>query len=1650
MAITVDLVKKLILEYIGGKPLFGNPGNVWAGKHLVAIQIPHLGALGSLTGALGQLVNEAGSALSAVQSLVQNPLGALTGEVSSLAGNVLSQVQGISGLPGAALSQVTGAVSTLQTSAQGLLDHTNILSGVVQDAETIGTNALSAGELMKVTDPSDVMQLAGALFSDGQVDSIRQSLDPNVPGGVTDTLNLLLASTDPTEQTNLADNLSKQLTDHATALDTIVTTDQAATNQYILTRDITTGTHDLFPDTTNDAQNMLFDRIATPTLKQIFAEYPDDVRNENSGDLVLSDAGSGTISITTAASRTQVPPHTHPTSDIISLLTFIQQAIQTNTFTANTAGSVPASGGANNKFLCANGSWSTVSSNGTIVTANSSAVPDRSTLATSNTAVGALYLYESGREGEFVWDNSNLSTLVTADPSQGIYVAPTSDTTGASGAWVRKFTGKADARWWGLVDNGAGASNTTALINAIAALKALEQTTTSGFSQSSPGLYIPKGTYSGLTSALVITHELHIEGDDTGAPGGGGSVLKWVAGVHGFDCQSPCKITKLSLYGGYTGTAGEFHGIKVRSPITVEDCYIDSFQGNGIDMNATSVANGGTGETAGIANGTYVRRVFIQHCKSGIYAAGSDSSACSFSQTRVFFNREYGINDESFLGNTYLQPESVGNTLSSYRTNGASQKSLFLNPYSELGQPAAIFDQRTLILGGLLSNGYTGTGAWIDTQLGIAEAFRGIVGICPDRTSSWQIGHNVSGYFGNMGSTTIQASANTTGGNYWWRGGLGGIYQRLNDSDFAFVQGWTDASDTNWHTFGFPRMYLGLGNPANGPSLAKVLVRAMSSAPSDNQGQGAFTFNQAFTGAGSSPIAWIKDTGSPTSYTPIYSGTAVQAATRTALSQLDTSIAEAYLYESGREGTFVWNSSNLSSFVTADTQKGIYVAPASDTTGASGAWVRKFSGSIDIRWFGAVADCTAIGTGTDNAPAINAAKAVGALLGKSHEILIPKATLGYRVSSTLVFNYGTKLRGQGWHENPGNVGGTGYSPPQNWRGSILVFDQNVPGLQFIDFTDNNADSQAFEFEGARYSIIEDLALYGGAGTTVTAHGIEMRTVVNMRNVRVENFGGNGLKIIANTAGAAPYGITSKSRFSHCVFNSNKCHGAYVIGTDANIMVFDSCDFSNNGGAGYIDFTTIGNNVLTGCHFATNNQSNGLGTPATTQVQSDSSLLATSTNGSLLLINTSTAPHVLVGIYIESGVGSKAHVPQGTLILGGILGQGGSALLEATSYRVGFDGFGSLYADSVTPSSGGWTVNHASGGSADFVCAGGGTATARFLPGSGTFSHIAMFGNSNSSALGLDILAGNGGAYFSANLLEFRNAAQTINYFTHDGSNFTVQTGALKVGNVTVNSTAINVPPTGTDSFLGDRLVVKSPSSGAYATIRSDDSANTTRFVIWCSMDTDPVTYFDSEQFKFENLAESNVYLTMSSSGCVAQKLSVNDDVYDASTWDTNLSVPTKNAVRDKIETLPQILSQSAVAASHTGDLTETTLATITLPAGAMGANGKVEIQARWSFSGTAGTKTPKIKFGGTAIIASNVGATITAYRHNSEVANRNATNSQYTFVDGMNSSAASLMTTGTLAIDTTASVSITITGTLANAADTITLESYQVLLYPHS
>lgn len=139
----------------------------------------------------------------------------------------------------------------------------------------------------------------------------------------------------------------------------------------------------------------------------------------------------------------------------------------------------------------------------------------------------------------------------------------------------------------------------------------------------------------------------------------------------------------------------------------------------------------------------------------------------------------------------------------------------------------------------------------------------------------------------------------------------------------------------------------------------------------------------------------------------------------------------------------------------------------------------------------------------------------------------------------------------------------------------------------------------------------------------------------------------------------------------------------------------------------------------------------------------------------------------------------------------------------------------------------------------------------------------------------------------------------------------------------------------------------------------------------------------------------------------------------------------------------QIIHESAVASAVTNTLTLTTLRTVTIPAGLMGANDALRIRSLWSCTNSANNKQFMTVFNGAAgtTFWSTGQTTITILPNEHIIANRNATNSQVGLnsgnSSGWNTSTSTLVTS---AIDTTVAVDLLFRGQMAALAETITLE----------
>ena len=134
----------------------------------------------------------------------------------------------------------------------------------------------------------------------------------------------------------------------------------------------------------------------------------------------------------------------------------------------------------------------------------------------------------------------------------------------------------------------------------------------------------------------------------------------------------------------------------------------------------------------------------------------------------------------------------------------------------------------------------------------------------------------------------------------------------------------------------------------------------------------------------------------------------------------------------------------------------------------------------------------------------------------------------------------------------------------------------------------------------------------------------------------------------------------------------------------------------------------------------------------------------------------------------------------------------------------------------------------------------------------------------------------------------------------------------------------------------------------------------------------------------------------------------------------------------------KIFSLSAPV-SLTGSTSVVTLATITIPAGLLGANGKLKIYPLWLTTNNANVKTLRALFGGststtmTSQSVPNNSGLVIIRNVNNEAAQKTSSG----LVAGIGASSGSIAST---TIDTTAATTITITGQLAVGTDTLTLE----------
>jgi hypothetical protein len=323
-------------------------------------------------------------------------------------------------------------------------------------------------------------------------------------------------------------------------------------------------------------------------------------------------------------------------------------------------------------------------------------VPSRAAMANAVHAPGAsLLLTEAGREGLFLFDAADLSAEVASDPAQAILVAPVSDPSGASGAWVRQYSGAADALWFGA--KGDGASDDHGALQA--------------WLDHGGELFLPaRHFYSSQT--LIVRRNVNVSGagfgfDATvfGYADMPGSRIRFPVAVAGFDVQPQTSITDIAtvladptaaftqegangsifrdfaLIGGNDGAVAD--GFHSRAVVHCENVHSIWFMGDGFHLSATSDMPNASDEYGNASGSTFVNCVSIANAGHGFHLRGRDANACLLSACNARTNGMWGILDESLLGNSYVQPHVAGNFGGAIKAVGAVAASAFIQPYIE-------------------------------------------------------------------------------------------------------------------------------------------------------------------------------------------------------------------------------------------------------------------------------------------------------------------------------------------------------------------------------------------------------------------------------------------------------------------------------------------------------------------------------------------------------------------------------------------------------------------------------------------------------------------------------------------------------------------------------------------------------------------------------------------------------------------------------------------------------------------------------------------------------------------------------------------------------------------------------------------------------
>lgn len=183
----------------------------------------------------------------------------------------------------------------------------------------------------------------------------------------------------------------------------------------------------------------------------------------------------------------------------------------------------------------------------------------------------------------------------------------------------------------------------------------------------------------------------------------------------------------------------------------------------------------------------------------------------------------------------------------------------------------------------------------------------------------------------------------------------------------------------------------------------------------------------------------------------------------------------------------------------------------------------------------------------------------------------------------------------------------------------------------------------------------------------------------------------------------------------------------------------------------------------------------------------------------------------------------------------------------------------------------------------------------------------------------------------------------------------------------------------------------------------------------------------------------------------ASNLSVSGSIELGNTTDTTIARAVAGQLTVEGKPIPYVLAQSGASVSAGAVTTEEVLATISVPGGAMGPNGIIQVFTNFSVTNSSNNKTLRVRVGGVSgteffnlVLTTNV-----ASGRITTIANQNSASSQtgIASVGNANGIGSGALAVPTASVNTSNNFDIVITGQKASSGETLTLVNYFAVIY---